>query len=131
MDILKAIKEGRTPTPGLGLREEPPAEETADTADETANTSVFAPPVRELTVQDFPTVNRNKPSEQEQPEEDNGEPSAVENLFAVDYKVVKDAQKLAKHAISALQYDDVGTAIENLEKALGVLRPFHARSKKA
>jgi hypothetical protein len=40
----------------------------------------------------------------------------------LDYKTIQQAQKLAKFAISALQYDDVNNAIENLENALFLLK---------
>ena len=42
----------------------------------------------------------------------------------MDHKSIQNAQKMAKFAISALQYDDVATAVENLEKALSLLRPL-------
>ncbi|KAJ3399631.1 hypothetical protein CcCBS67573_g02716 [Chytriomyces confervae] len=42
----------------------------------------------------------------------------------LDHTIVTAATKNCKFAISALQYDDVNTAIENLEKALTLLRPY-------
>ncbi|KAJ2899542.1 hypothetical protein IWW38_000949 [Coemansia aciculifera] len=42
----------------------------------------------------------------------------------LDPVVAKKAQKLARWAISALEYDDVNNAIENLREAIKVLTPF-------
>ncbi|KAI9204570.1 Vta1 like-domain-containing protein [Polychytrium aggregatum] len=50
--------------------------------------------------------------------------SSLSSAFEVDYKAISNAQKLSKYAISALQYEDINTAIENLEKALAILRPM-------
>ncbi|KAI8616112.1 Vta1 like-domain-containing protein [Chytriomyces sp. MP71] len=42
----------------------------------------------------------------------------------IDHVIITNATKNCKFAISALQYDDVNTAIDNLEKALALLRPY-------
>ncbi|ORY41693.1 DUF605-domain-containing protein [Rhizoclosmatium globosum] len=42
----------------------------------------------------------------------------------LDFTITTAATKHCKFAISALQYDDVNTAVENLEKALALLRPY-------
>ncbi|KAJ2038883.1 hypothetical protein H4S04_004535 [Coemansia sp. S16] len=42
----------------------------------------------------------------------------------LDPAVAKKAQKLARWAISALEYDDVSNAIENLQEAIKVLLPY-------
>ena len=133
VDILKAIKEGRTPTPGLG-EEEPPKIEAQEShspgaaPESSASTrSAELPPVQGLTVHDFPSVRRSAPKlTEEQPEEDEG-PSAVEQMFQVNFKTVNDAQKYAKYAISSLQYDDIPAAVDNLEKALALLRPLNKK----
>ncbi|KAJ2657877.1 hypothetical protein IW148_004973 [Coemansia sp. RSA 1199] len=44
--------------------------------------------------------------------------------FVLDPGDAKIAQKHARWAISALEYDDVNTAIDNLQKAIQVLRPY-------
>ncbi|KAJ3053622.1 hypothetical protein HK097_003815 [Rhizophlyctis rosea] len=49
---------------------------------------------------------------------------SVSEAFAMDHKALQAAQKHSKFAISALQYDDVGTAVGELEKALALLRPM-------
>ncbi|KAF9926483.1 hypothetical protein FBU30_003954 [Linnemannia zychae] len=43
----------------------------------------------------------------------------------LDPTVSTQVQKHCKWTISALTYDDIPTAIENLEKALALLRPYH------
>ncbi|KAJ3149109.1 hypothetical protein HDU86_007052 [Geranomyces michiganensis] len=50
--------------------------------------------------------------------------NAVSAAYDVSYKAVQAAQKHARFAISALQYDDVNNAVENLEAALALIRPF-------
>ncbi|KAJ3036196.1 hypothetical protein HDV00_002992 [Rhizophlyctis rosea] len=44
------------------------------------------------------------------------------DAYTMDHKAIQAAQKHSRFAISALQYDDVNTAVDNLEKALGLLR---------
>ncbi|KAJ2394391.1 hypothetical protein GGI23_004705 [Coemansia sp. RSA 2559] len=44
--------------------------------------------------------------------------------FVLDPTVAKNAQKHARWAISALEYDDVATSIENLQKAIQILAPY-------
>ena len=47
----------------------------------------------------------------------------------IDYTIITAATKHSKFAISALQYDDVTTAVDNLEKALALLKPFAVAKK--
>ncbi|KAJ1553058.1 hypothetical protein HK096_009393 [Nowakowskiella sp. JEL0078] len=47
--------------------------------------------------------------------------------FEMDHKSITDAQKFARFAISALQYEDVPTAIENLKKGLSLLEKMQAQ----
>jgi vacuolar protein sorting-associated protein VTA1 len=56
--------------------------------------------------------------------------STVSTTKEVDYneenaKVVVQAGKHAKYAQSALMYDDIKTAVDNLEKALALLKPLN------
>ncbi|KAJ1902221.1 hypothetical protein LPJ66_000216 [Kickxella alabastrina] len=51
-------------------------------------------------------------------------PSAMDDGEMLDPTVTKNAQKHARWAISALEYDDVHTAIDNLQKAIAILRPY-------
>ncbi|KAJ1721085.1 hypothetical protein LPJ53_004354 [Coemansia erecta] len=46
----------------------------------------------------------------------------------VDPLDAKSAQKHARWAISALEYDDVETAVENLQRAIQVLQPYRKRT---
>ncbi len=46
--------------------------------------------------------------------------------FAVNYPLMMTAQKAARHAVAALQYNDVVTAVSELERALAILRPMLA-----
>lgn len=48
----------------------------------------------------------------------------IVNPIQPNYRSITDAQKHAKFAISALQFDDVKSAVVNLEKALQLLQPF-------
>lgn len=87
-EIMKAIKAGKTPSPGGPMDQV------------TITPSMQSEPVDQSTV------------EEEYKVQDHG----------LDYKTIQQAQKLAKFAISALQYDDVNNAIENLENALFLLK---------
>ncbi|KAJ3119605.1 hypothetical protein HK100_000238, partial [Physocladia obscura] len=51
------------------------------------------------------------------------QPKQLSRPVPIDHTVITAATKNCKFAISALQYDDVNTAIDNLEKALAILRP--------
>ncbi|KAJ2808602.1 hypothetical protein H4R20_000785 [Coemansia guatemalensis] len=51
-------------------------------------------------------------------------PDSGSSELMLDPTDAKAAQKHARWAISALEYDDVNTAIENLQKAINVLRPY-------
>lgn len=47
--------------------------------------------------------------------------------YTYDPKVLTNAQKHARFAISAIQYDDIETAVDNLQKALKYLEPYLKR----
>ncbi|KXS18642.1 DUF605-domain-containing protein [Gonapodya prolifera JEL478] len=49
------------------------------------------------------------------------------DLYPYDPKVLANAQKYSRFAISAIQYDDIETAVDNLQKALALLRPYSKR----
>ncbi|KAJ1999718.1 hypothetical protein GGI04_004452 [Coemansia thaxteri] len=51
--------------------------------------------------------------------------SSTDNTEMLDPVVARKAQKLARWAISALEYDDVSNAIENLREAIKVLSPYN------
>lgn len=48
-------------------------------------------------------------------------------VYAYDPKVLSNAQKHARFAISAIQYDDIENAVENLKTALRYLEPYQQR----
>ncbi len=47
--------------------------------------------------------------------------------YTYDPKVLTNAQKHARFAISAIQYDDIETAVDNLKKALKYLEPYQKK----
>ncbi|PVZ96706.1 hypothetical protein BB558_007372 [Smittium angustum] len=50
--------------------------------------------------------------------------SDVKAIVPLDFNITKNAQKHAKWAISALEYDDVNTAIKNLQISIDILKPY-------
>ncbi|KAJ3165226.1 hypothetical protein HDU88_004309 [Geranomyces variabilis] len=169
-DIIKALREGRVPTPGA------PGEEPASTSSAPAEThpdfgspydpsfdpaaipppdhtqhpngfepNSYPPPggapyPTSTTAPSFPgsasspsstsapIPTPKTPSHQQPPQQQAAMSpttmNAVSAAYDVSYKAVQAAQKHARFAISALQYDDVNNAVENLEKALALLKPF-------
>ncbi|KAJ3185423.1 hypothetical protein HDU87_000042 [Geranomyces variabilis] len=170
-DIIKALREGRVPTPGA------PGEEPASTPNAPAEphpdfgspydpsfdpaaippadhrqhphsfepnsypppggapypisttTSTFPASASSPSSTSAPIPTPKTPSHQQQPPQQQTAMSpttmnAVSAAYDVSYKAVQAAQKHARFAISALQYDDVNNAVENLEKALALLKPF-------
>ncbi|KAI8985960.1 Vta1 like-domain-containing protein [Pilobolus umbonatus] len=125
-DIMKALREGRVPTPG------PPGEENDDTIDTVhddvppplsdfpspPNTSSFTtPPVDPVTpIQPpLPSITLNTPAKPVQPYQ---QPIPASISPHID---IEAAQKNAKWAISALNYDDIATARTQLLMALNNL----------
>jgi vacuolar protein sorting-associated protein VTA1 len=53
--------------------------------------------------------------------------SASGGTYTYDPKVLTNAQKHARFAISAIQYDDIETAVDNLKKALKYLEPYQKK----
>ncbi|KAI9139132.1 Vta1 like-domain-containing protein [Paraphysoderma sedebokerense] len=151
-DIMKALKEGRQPTPG------PPGEQQVDevnlnpqsgapsSMDQPPSSSIpqygQPPPQSDFEQQpsapaDFtPNFSADIPHIQTQPVQpiqptmastqfQSGPSSAVSN-YSLNYDpaVMSQAQKHARYVISALEYDDVKTAVDNLKKALNLLEPY-------
>lgn len=180
-DIMKAIKEGRTPTPGApgeeikspeappapmivnnnppasqeeedpfgfgGPTTKPPQFQTPIQSDLSAlnfqNQPIFpiqAQPSAPLTYQSPYNVSTiiasappHAPTFPVQPVQRLPELSKHTTLieqtqtpdvdpFAVDHKSIQNAQKFAKFAISSLQYEDIPSAVLNLQKALVALK---------
>ncbi|ORZ31879.1 Vta1 like-domain-containing protein [Catenaria anguillulae PL171] len=67
------------------------------------------------------------PSHNPPPLDPNVLPSPLPAMDLPDPKLLAQAQKHARFAISALEYDDVNTAMDNLRKAMAVLAPFERR----
>lgn len=146
---MKAIKEGRQPTPGPPGGTEMDHDMGVDTQEqneikpvnmneEQNSTADNQPPTGGDTVM-FPTTPTKVP------EPTAGIPSAkilksqkpvIPDLSTIEdsdddetyneqeRRDILDASKLSRFAQSALQYDDVRTAIGNLEDALALLRPL-------
>ncbi|KAJ3257456.1 Vacuolar protein sorting-associated protein vta1 [Boothiomyces macroporosus] len=146
-DIMKALNEGRKPNPGPPGSEIPSATQTSPVVivpppnlneagpsvppvvppkvvasapvnystlqipPEYAHLPVYQPPSTVPLPKDFSSV----PDEDYELEDDYTEE---------ERKVILEAGKLSKFAMSALLYDDVKTAVDNLEKALGMLKPL-------
>ena len=45
-------------------------------------------------------------------------------FLGVPFDVINQAQKLCRYANSALEHEDIGTAIKNCEQVLQLLRPY-------
>jgi hypothetical protein len=46
-------------------------------------------------------------------------------FLGVPFDVLNQAQKLCRYATSALEHEDVATAIKNCEQVLQLLRPYN------
>ncbi len=46
-------------------------------------------------------------------------------FLGVPFDVISQAQKLCRYANSALEHEDVATAIKNCEQVLQLLRPYN------
>ncbi|KAI9008091.1 Vta1 like-domain-containing protein [Gaertneriomyces semiglobifer] len=154
-DIIKALREGRTPTPGLPGEAPLPDDETQHTGEgfsqPTEGTSAAVPPpypsqwssagqssppgsfsesgphehmpsasVHQPRPPPTTTASHAAPMSLSTPSDPT--PMLSREEYASKYKAVQAAQKHSRFAISALQYDDIPTAIDNLEQALTALR---------
>ncbi|TPX72268.1 hypothetical protein SpCBS45565_g00665 [Spizellomyces sp. 'palustris'] len=165
-DIIKALREGRTPTPGMPGEQPPesaqqptapaephpnfgtpydpsytPTQPTFDAnvhpcsgeASYTSPSSQYPSHQTPFTGPDIrpyaPSIQPSAPSTgsgHHTPSPAPASPSSLapQGSYEVNYKTVQAAQKHSRFAISALQYDDIPTAIDNLEQALTLLRPL-------
>ena len=112
-EIMKALKAGKTPSPGGPLDQE------ITTLEESKNQDFLSSPVND-DQDNFIKKSPTAPQVTDQLTYSNKETAVTES--GLDYKTIQQAQKFAKFAISALQYDDVNNAIENLTNALNLLR---------
>jgi len=46
-------------------------------------------------------------------------------FLGVPFDVINQAQKLCRYANSALEHEDVATAVKNCEQVLQLLRPYN------
>jgi hypothetical protein len=116
VDIAKALKEGKVPSKGI------PKEEPLNDSESKHSDADSASETRDLT-HSFPTIPvqaMDKLSVTEHPVT----AQDVEEAFHMDHSIITNAQKHARFAISALQYDDINNAIENLQKALALISPY-------
>ncbi|KAK9695625.1 hypothetical protein K7432_012871 [Basidiobolus ranarum] len=68
------------------------------------------------------------PQAYQQQQQYHNEPSQDEYAkLDTDPQAISMAQKHSRFAISALEYDDVKTAVENLRKALAILEPYNRK----
>ena len=114
-DIVKCLREGRKPQPGpLNASSSDQDQELSSVPFSTSDTP--SPPKETLKTALTPPANA--PLKQS--------PQTLQTSLAtqVDPLKLDQAQKYSRYAISALQYEDVKAAIDNLEKALAILKPL-------
>ncbi|RUP45321.1 Vta1 like-domain-containing protein [Jimgerdemannia flammicorona] len=117
-DIMKAFRDGRVPTPGPpgGL---PQHDELPPSIHQISPSAPPQQPHRQSYAQPMPPSPAQSASPQLL-----SKPFTPAPPIPIDHTVVSTAQKHAKWAISALNYDDIKTARENLLKALDLLKNF-------
>ena len=112
-DIIKAIKEGRSPSAPATPATPSPAHPSPSQASPSQTPLAALPSQAPLAQATIPLASA--PQEDDQVAEVD-----EETLLAL-----QKAQKHAKFAQSALLYEDITTAVDNLEKALAILKPLH------
>lgn len=127
-DIIKAIKEGRTPTPGA------PGDIQSQSSsliniDHPQPTNSHPEPTTSVPTEEisFPGIPKTNPLPTSPIIPDLSEiedPIDEETYNDEDRQKILAAGKHAKFAMSALLYDDIKTAMSNLELALEMLRPL-------
>lgn len=129
--IMKAIKSGEKPPlpenrdpldslpvpPPLDDESAPPSEEINKPNDERPGSLNFQPPPPTPNIQPAPTTPTV-----ESCAHGSGQGAIASNGAQISPLSVEKAMKLCKYASSALMYDDVSTAINNLEQALVLLK---------
>lgn len=132
---MKAFKEGRTPQPGPpgGENAESPtviafSPGTAPSAPPSTDPSSNPPQAFSNSQKKIPVYQPTAPSgpidfTKLNVEGEDGDEEDI-GYSEKDRKAIQSAGKHAKFAMSALLYDDVKTAIQNLEQALSMLKPI-------
>lgn len=124
---MKAIKQGRQPTPGPpGGEPDIPVDKIIDT--HTAAELPSVPRHESISNKPIPLYHPSAPTEPPNLSniviDENEDLEDEDGYSEEERKAILAAGKHAKFAMSALLYDDVRTAIENLEKGLALLRPL-------
>lgn len=122
-DIMKALKEGRTPTRGSGT------ESAEHSLPPISQIEPLAPSLeQEPSFPQIPSVPVVPPLPPTSPQVPDlalvDDPDEMEDYNEDERLSIMQAGKFSKFAMSALLYDDVSTAELNLEKALALLRPL-------
>ena len=121
--IHTKLSKGEQPDPVFEEEEE--IEDPVDLPDPNAQQDAFQPPAfSQPTPFVNPTVPSQFPTEMvSQPEPPSPAPRAVDHGSKKPSEAsIARAQKLSKFAVSSLDYDDIPAAIDNLEKALNLLK---------
>lgn len=134
-DLMKAFKEGRVPQagpPGGELDTGSPtivafspnanANAKADRPSEPTNVNTSSDPHKKIPV--YQPSAPSGPIDFTKLAVDDNEDEQDIGYSEHDRKAIQSAGKHAKFAMSALLYDDVRTAIQNLEQALAMLKPI-------
>ncbi|KAJ1970216.1 hypothetical protein IWQ62_000043 [Dispira parvispora] len=137
-DIVQALKEGQVPTPGppggLTKAVEPPSPNPptvdADAFPSPPSLSPLPPPGRTPVVgkcSNQPPLTSQSITWSDSADDSDLDYSAVD-VTMIDSDVVMTAEKHARFALSALQFEDIPTAVQNLQEALDILLPFTTKS---
>jgi len=118
--IHNCLKNGETPVPGpVGNDEEGNDEDEAVIGAEGGGAGGWSQPPQ--APPEVPPISNDQPKASEEPSQPQPSSSST-NTESADPASVMRAQKLCKFASSALDYDDVDTAIKNLTEALELLQ---------
>jgi vacuolar protein sorting-associated protein VTA1 len=125
-DIMKSLREGKIPIsgpPGGSNDAEVSAQTNAQNDQDMATSPNTSQP--SMPMPKSPTVVQSiqPPAPVPQPAVFQPVQTSAPGVF-LDPALSEQAQKFCRYAISSLQYDDVNSALDNLEKAAALLRPF-------
>ena len=123
-DIAKSLREGKQPQPG------PPGSATGEDASTTQPlNSANVPKISSPSAPNEEPAKRTsltppKYAPLKQAPQSHSATDTTASIMKYDTMTLEKAQKHSKFAISALQYEDIKTAVDNLEKALALLKPL-------
>jgi len=140
-DIVRALNEGRSPLSG------PPSKHATEGVhqERRQSTTSVSPPPPSVDTRHSPPTHEDQTSPASQKSHTDAILPSFSGQFSpppapsvpiasypqpssgkvTDPLAMSNAEKYARYAISAIQFDDVPTAIKNLEQALAILRPFN------